>query len=335
MLTIDTRMRGHHPEALRIAALALGLLVITLGHWLIPVEPLGMHALHVVLRKLFLIPVIVAAVWFGLRGSLITAGVVTLFFLPHIWSGLTGDVSENLNQYGELVTVFSAAFVAGILVGHEKRALHEVAEVHEGALVSLVAALDAREHDTQTHSLRVRSYSLRIGKAMRLNRKDLAILGEGALLHDIGKIGVPDGILLKPGPLTAAEWQVVRKHPEIGRRILEEVPFLQQPAKIVGAHHEKYDGTGYPKGLAGDQIPLGARIFAVADAFDALTNDRPYHRGVADDEAKRTIEEGSGRHFDPRVVQSFLSLPVGDLDRVTGQELGGVPAACQLGQAYP
>src|SRR4029079_4096879 len=139
---------------------------------------------------------------------------------------------------------------------------------------------------------------------------DLEALGRGVLLHDIGKIGISDSILLKPGPLTPEEWTVMRTHPGLGRQLLERIPFLRDAVPVVYHHHERWDGTGYPEGLAGSAIPLAARIFAVADAFDALTVDRPYSTAVSMAAARERIREASGTHFDPEVVATFLALPI-------------------------
>jgi HD-GYP domain-containing protein (c-di-GMP phosphodiesterase class II) len=134
-------------------------------------------------------------------------------------------------------------------------------------------------------------------------------LAHGVLLHDIGKIGIPDSILLKPGPLTPDEWKTMRTHPEIGKRLIEKIPFLRGAVPIVYSHHEKWDGSGYPRGLAAEGIPVGARIFAVVDAFDAMTFDRPYSRAIAFDAAKAELKRCAGSHFDPAVVEAFLRVP--------------------------
>jgi HD-GYP domain-containing protein (c-di-GMP phosphodiesterase class II) len=135
----------------------------------------------------------------------------------------------------------------------------------------------------------------------------------GALLHDVGKIGVPDGILLKKGGLTEEEWDGVRRHPELGASLLQRIPFLSGAREIVESHHEKFDGSGYPKGLKGDQIPIGARIFAVADVFDALTTDRPYKAALSYRSAAGMIARERAAHFDPEVVEAFLKIPFGVL----------------------
>jgi HD-GYP domain-containing protein (c-di-GMP phosphodiesterase class II) len=141
-------------------------------------------------------------------------------------------------------------------------------------------------------------------------------LAHGVLLHDIGKIGIPDAILLKPGPLTPDEWKIMRTHPEIGRRLIERIPFLRGAVPIVYSHHEKWDGSGYPRALKGEDIPLGARIFSVVDAFDAMTFDRPYSRAVPFEAAKTEIKRCAGTHFDPAVVGAFLHVPEALLEEI-------------------
>jgi response regulator RpfG family c-di-GMP phosphodiesterase len=188
-------------------------------------------------------------------------------------------------------------------------ALYDVEESYKITLEALVTALDAREHETQAHSQRVREYTLTLAQALGLKHDDLIQAGRGALLHDVGKIGVQDSILLKPGKLTEAEWVEMRKHPQIGYDILQSIEFLSPAAEIVLCHQERWDGKGYPNGLAGLDIPLGARIFAVVDTLDAMTSDRPYRKAMSFDVALEEIRSCSGTQFDPRVVSAFLSMP--------------------------
>ena len=195
-------------------------------------------------------------------------------------------------------------------------ALRRTADAYNSTLSALVAALDAREHETSDHSQRVVRYTLAIAEKMAIQGDDLDQIGRGALLHDIGKIGVPDSILLKAGPLTPAEWIEMRKHPEIGHQILQSIGFLSQAADIVLCHQERWDGGGYPRRLKGTEIPLGARIFAIADTLDAMTSDRPYRRGVSYDEARAEISRCSGTQFDPACVEAFISLTVETLTKL-------------------
>ncbi len=189
-------------------------------------------------------------------------------------------------------------------------ALQEVAESYKITLEALVAALDAREHETQAHSKRVREYTLTLAKLVGLEDEDLIQIGRGALLHDVGKIGVPDSILLKPGRLTTKEWTEMMKHPRIGFEILEKIRFLAPAAELVLTHQERWDGKGYPNELAGLDIPLGSRVFAVADTLDAMTSDRPYRKALTFEAALTEIRRCSGSQFDPYVVEAFLNVPV-------------------------
>jgi HD-GYP domain-containing protein (c-di-GMP phosphodiesterase class II) len=181
-------------------------------------------------------------------------------------------------------------------------------DTYDGTLEALVTALDARDRETKGHSTRVAEYTLDVARRLQLRPDTIEWenLKRAALLHDVGKIGVSDFILHKPGPLTPEEWQEMRRHPDIGYDMLKGVRFLAGPAEIVHSHHERFDGKGYPAALAGDQIPLGARIFAVADTFDAMTSDRPYRRALPWDAARDEIVRNTGSQFDPQVVEAFL-----------------------------
>lgn len=180
---------------------------------------------------------------------------------------------------------------------------------YRATLRALAGALEARDFETAGHSDRVVAYSLRLGRELGLGHKELIALEQGALLHDIGKIGVRDSILLKSGKLTEGEWVEMREHINYGLRIINGIDFLSGAAPVVGEHHEKYDGTGYPSRLQGEMIHLNARIFAVADAFDAITSDRPYRKAASYDDARTELVANSGRHFDPSVVNAFLKVP--------------------------
>ncbi len=172
-----------------------------------------------------------------------------------------------------------------------------------------MVALDAREHETYAHSFRVRAYTGHLARLAGYTPALLPQLEHAALLHDIGKIAVSDAILLKPGALTQDEWVEMRKHPAAGERILRRVSFLQPAAVIVRHHHEQYDGGGYPDGLAAEQIPLGARIFALADALDAVTSDRPYRKAPGFRAMRDEVRRCSGAQFDPRIADLFLQVP--------------------------
>jgi response regulator RpfG family c-di-GMP phosphodiesterase len=203
-----------------------------------------------------------------------------------------------------------------------QQALQDLETTYSTTLWALVAALDAREQEVSNHSQRVVRFTLAIAGRLGFAEKDLPDLGRGALLHDIGKIGITDSILLKPGKLTDQEWTVMRTHPQIGFDILKAIPFLGAPADIVLSHQERFDGKGYPRGLSGDALPLGARIFVVADTYDAITSDRPYRKRQTSEAARAEISRCSGTQFDPRCVEAFLSIPVTELEALARPTAG-------------
>ena len=188
------------------------------------------------------------------------------------------------------------------------KALRDIEASYASTLAALVAALDAREHETSDHSQRVLRYTLAIAERLGVPADDRPDMARGALLHDIGKIGVPDAILLKPGPLVTSEWDEMRRHPQTGYTILQSIPFLQRAAEIVLSHHERWDGGGYPHALAGEAIPIGSRIFAIADTLDAITSDRPYRKGASVEAARQEIRRHLGTQFDPHCGEAFLSM---------------------------
>ncbi len=186
-------------------------------------------------------------------------------------------------------------------------ALQDVKESYRFTLETLVAALDAREHETRAHSQRVREYACLLARRLGVGGNELIQIGRGALLHDIGKIGVPDAILLKPAGLTKDEWVQMKRHPRVGYDILKGIKFLAPAAEIVLTHQERWDGNGYPNGLRGSDIPLGSRIFAVVDTLDAMTSDRPYRKALPFAAAHEEVDRCSGTQFDPEVAKAFLS----------------------------
>jgi putative nucleotidyltransferase with HDIG domain len=188
-------------------------------------------------------------------------------------------------------------------------ALQDLEQSYDYTLEALGGALDAKDAETEGHCQRVTAFTITIAKAMGVDKALLRHIARGAFLHDIGKMGVPDSILRKPGPLTAEEREIMRRHCDIGYAVLERIPFLKEAAEIVLSHQECFDGSGYPRGLRGEQIPLGARIFAVADTLDAMISDRPYRKALPISAAREEIKRYSGRQFDPRVVEVFLAHP--------------------------
>ena len=189
------------------------------------------------------------------------------------------------------------------------RALDSLEDAYRATLKALTSALETRDSETHGHSERVVSYSLRLGREYGLSRDELKALEFGSLLHDIGKIGVPDSILRKPAKLTEEEWVRMREHPMHGQQILRGIEFLKGAARVVAQHHEKWDGSGYPLGLREEEIDVCARIFSVADAFDAITSDRVYRQGKSYEAAAKELDEWAGKQFDPQVVKAFHRVP--------------------------
>ena len=188
-------------------------------------------------------------------------------------------------------------------------ALKLVERSYEDTLEALGAAIDLRDAATEGHSRRVCRFALEMAKAMGLSEAQHKTIAMGAYPHDIGKLALPDGILLKPGPLTAEERVFMQQHAQTGYDLVKQIPFLADAAELIRTHHERYDGSGYLRGLKAEQIPIGARIFAVADTLDAITSDRPYRRALPFEDAFRVIQTESGRLYDPQVSTAFFSLP--------------------------
>jgi putative two-component system response regulator len=181
-------------------------------------------------------------------------------------------------------------------------------DAYEATIEGWSHAMDLRDRETEGHSRRVTELSIKLAQAMGMSEEEIVHLRHGALLHDMGKIGVPDSILHKPDSLTDEEWAVMREHPKFAYDMLNSIEYLREALEIPYFHHEKWDGSGYPQGLKGEQIPLAARIFAVADVWDALTSDRPYRPAWSKEKALSYIRDQSGRHFDPKVVDLFFTV---------------------------
>ena len=200
-------------------------------------------------------------------------------------------------------------------------ALGSLENAYRSTLKALTAALETRDAETHGHSERVVTFSLRLGREYGLTATEMKALEFGSLLHDIGKIGVPDAILRKPAKLTEEEWERMREHPLHGQQILRGIKFLEGAARVVAQHHEKWDGSGYPLGLKAEDIDVCARIFAVADAFDAITSDRVYRKGRPYEAAAQELDEWAGRQFDPRIVEAFHRVPQEDWDELRRRSL--------------
>ena len=190
-----------------------------------------------------------------------------------------------------------------------RQAMEDLEHSYDITLEALGDALDLKDSETEGHSKRVTAYTIALARAMGISPAEIKVIARGAFLHDIGKMAIPDDILRKPAALTPEEQEVMREHCTRGFNILRKIPFLSEAAEIVFCHQEHYDGSGYPSGLRGGEIPIGARIFAIADALDAITSDRPYRRANSFDAARHEILRCSGSQFDPSVVEVFLKIP--------------------------
>jgi putative two-component system response regulator len=189
-----------------------------------------------------------------------------------------------------------------------ERANAELALAYDATIEGWARTLELRDVETAGHARRVTEMTLRLARAMGMSEDELRHVRRGALLHDVGKLGIPDRILFKPGPLLDEEREIMRRHPVYVYELLSPIAYLRPALDIPYCHHEKWDGTGYPRGLKGEQIPLAARIFAVVDVWDALTSDRPYHKAWSKERTLAYIEEEAGKSFEPRVVERFLEL---------------------------
>jgi len=187
------------------------------------------------------------------------------------------------------------------------RSEKELLAAYDKTIEGWSKALELRDRETQGHTMRVTELTVEVARMMNVDEKEISNIRRGAMLHDIGKIGIPDSILLKNGPLSDHEWETMRKHPRYAREMIKQIKFLHPAMDIPSFHHEKWDGSGYPYGLSGRDIPLSARIFAVVDVWDAITSDRPYHKAASLQEAYKRILKDAGTHFDPEVVDAFIS----------------------------
>ncbi len=255
------------------------------------------------------------------RGVCDARGLRSLLYVPLVVDGSAvgafivssiGETREcgasDLDLCRTLAHQISLAITNAQLHDSLLEANRQLTQAYDATLEGWAATLEMRDRETRGHADRVERLTMRLIEAMGVPESEWEHVRRGTLLHDIGKLGVPDAILQKPGKLTPEEWAVMRRHPETGRDLLASIEFLAPAVDIPYCHHERWDGTGYPRGLAGEEIPLVARIFAVVDVYDALTSDRPYRRAWTPAEAIEHIREESGRHFDPAVVEMFLAI---------------------------
>lgn len=246
-------------------------------------------------------------------------------FVPKPWSrdelvAAVRSAAEDWHlrrRYAELTALVHGKNAQLEALNHELE--RQVQDRTSHLLDGMIAALDYRDTETQWHSRRVSRYARRIAEQLGVTGQALWDIEQGALLHDIGKIGVRDAILLKPAKLTPEEWVEMKRHPELGYRLLRHIPYLAGAREIVLAHQERFDGQGYPRGLSGEAIVLGARIFHVADTYDAITSDRPYRKARPYAVAREEIVRFRGTQFDPRVVDAFCAIPERDFAAIQAQ----------------
>jgi putative nucleotidyltransferase with HDIG domain len=215
---------------------------------------------------------------------------------------------EWLASLDGLANQAAIALGGATMLADLERSNAQLSLAYDATMEGWARALDLRDKETEGHSRRVTDLTLRLARELGVGPKDLVDIRRGALLHDIGKMGVPDAILLKPAPLTPEEWEVMQRHPSLAYELLSPIEYLRPALDIPYAHHERWDGNGYPRGLEGEEIPLSARIFAVADVFDALTSERPYEAARSRAEAVDHIRAEAGSQFDPLVVETFLRV---------------------------
>ena len=221
-----------------------------------------------------------------------------------------GSLHDQLKVFArEVGVLYSAERVRRRELEH---ALESAREMYVATMKSLAHVVEAKDPTTRGHLDRTAHYGLALARVVDPELAERPEVAYGFFLHDIGKVGIPESILCKTGPLTELEWVVMRSHPNQGARIVEPIPFMGEAVEIVRSHHERYDGGGYPRGLEGEEIPLAARIFAIADSFDAMTSDRPYRSALSMDEAVAEIRAGSGTQFDPMCVEAFEGLTAAD-----------------------
>ena len=295
--TFDT----HHMDGMTASgSLPPGMARLSALEAWIPVEQKGQVVGGVVVwRDMTAIDAALMRIQVSITGIILAAAVL-------LWLVLRGVYVRSSKQI-----VAQATALTGALADRER--------TYDSTLQSLANALDVRDSETGGHSDRVLRYMDLVIEQVDVDAASLSMLRRGALLHDIGKIGVPDNVLRKPTTLSEAEWVTMRKHPEYGARIVAGIPFLEDVSQIVRHHHERWDGAGYPDGLAGDSIPMGARIFAVADSFDAMTSDRPYRRAMSIEAACAEIVRCRGTQFDPVVADAFGRIAPERLARIAAE----------------
>jgi len=262
------------------------------------------------------LPVVLLSAFYepSLGVEAVQAGAADYLFKPARPAEILSLVAKHIRERQQHRKNSLQSALADFASGYQPRFLHRSAgNGHCAAAEPLFQALGFKRYETMQHSMRVAGYAVLLGKTCHLRVEQLQDLERGALLHDIGKMAIPRNILLKPGPLTDREWEVMRTHPQVGAQLLAGLPEMCGAAEVVHAHHERFNGGGYPRGLRGDQIPIGARLFSIVDTVDAITSDRAYRSARSFDVAAGELREAAGTQFDPALVETYLGLPREDL----------------------
>lgn len=313
MAMTDSITVPRHVPRRRWVYIAVLLLIVSTGHALTGRATHEEHVIHVLLRSAYLLPLLLGGLWYGTRGAIVTAGAVSILFAAHMQTTWQGATWENTNQLAMFGTYWIIGLTAGILTDLERRTEDRRRETEQRAqraalvtaLSALEAALKSRDEATDIHARAVAHLARAMAIELRLPPDRVELVYHAGLVHDLGKIGVRDDILLKPGRLSPAERERMHRHPGIAADILSAVPGTAELARIVRAHHEYRDGSGYPEGLRGEAIPLEAQIITVADVYCAVREDRPYHPGLSSAETYRFIETWTPSRLSEDIVAAL------------------------------
>ena len=305
LLCILANKRGYYmPVAIFMTALMIVLITYSL------LVGVGLKDAGLIAYPIF---IIFTSYLFTKRAVIFTTSIsIVSVFSVYFMEGrgyLPPAVYSDKSQLVVILILFPAAgFLLWVVVDNWEKGMRHLRDAYDLTLAGWGQALEFRDSVTEGHSQRVVAMTIALARELGVPRQELEHIRRGALLHDIGKMAIPDAILLKHGSLTPEEWQVVKQHPAYARSMLERIPYLTPALAIPYSHHEKWDGSGYPQGLSKEAIPFAARIFAVVDVWDAITSDRPYRKAWSYEQARAHIQEQSGAYFDPRVAAAFLNM---------------------------
>lgn len=296
----------------RVILITLSVLILAAAHLVVGRATHQLHVIHVILQGLYVVPIIAAALWFGLRGSIVTTAIISISYSGYLWLFWRNRPMENVNQLAMIVVYWILGLVAGGLINVEEREkarrLYAEREAIIEGIAGLSNALGFRDPYTREHSERVSRLAVEIGKRYGLPQKKLDVLRLAGLVHDVGKIGIRDDVLLKPDELSSDERAIIRQHPAIAAEIIRPIRGAEEIAQIVLAHHECPDGSGYPQGSSGDEIPVEARILRVADVFSSLAEKRPYKPAVEPKKVMEIVSEMAGTKLDVQSVRVLEEL---------------------------